>query len=120
NAPALLNVDDPRAAALADAGGHVVTYGLHRPADITTGTLAFSLGGLTFEVRTPRGTVHIRSALVGRPNVYNILAAVAAATALELPFDAIERGIRALRSEERRVGKQVTDPRDAMQHTESD
>jgi UDP-N-acetylmuramoyl-L-alanyl-D-glutamate--2,6-diaminopimelate ligase len=40
--------------------------------------------------------VHVRSALVGRPNVYNILAAVATATALGLSFDAIERGVRAL------------------------
>jgi UDP-N-acetylmuramoyl-L-alanyl-D-glutamate--2,6-diaminopimelate ligase len=40
--------------------------------------------------------VRVRSPLVGRPNVYNILAAVAAATALDLPFDAIERGIRSL------------------------
>jgi UDP-N-acetylmuramoyl-L-alanyl-D-glutamate--2,6-diaminopimelate ligase len=38
----------------------------------------------------------MRSKLVGRPNVYNILAAVAAATALELPSDAIERGVAAL------------------------
>jgi UDP-N-acetylmuramoyl-L-alanyl-D-glutamate--2,6-diaminopimelate ligase len=96
DAPALINIDDPRGAAVVDAGGHAVTYGLQRPADITTGTLAFSLNGLTFEVRTPRGTVRVRSPLVGRPNVYNILAAVAAATALDLPFDAIERGIRSL------------------------
>jgi UDP-N-acetylmuramoyl-L-alanyl-D-glutamate--2,6-diaminopimelate ligase len=96
DAPALLNVDDPRGASLADAGGRAITYGIQRPADITTGPLSFSLAGLTFDVRTPRGTVHVRSALVGRPNVYNILAAVAAATALGLPFDAIERGIRAL------------------------
>ena len=47
-------------------------------------------------MRTPRGTLHVRSALVGRPNVYNILAAVATATALDLPSDAIERGIAAL------------------------
>ena len=49
-----------------------------------------------FDVRTPRGTVHVRSRLVGRPNVYNILAAVAAATALDVPFDAIELGVRTL------------------------
>src|SRR5207248_8027061 len=46
--------------------------------------------------RTPRGPLSVRSALVGRPNVYNILAAVAAASALDVPFDAIERGIRDL------------------------
>jgi UDP-N-acetylmuramoyl-L-alanyl-D-glutamate--2,6-diaminopimelate ligase len=58
--------------------------------------LSFSLGGLEFDVRTPRGTIRISSRLVGRPNVYNILAAVATATALDLSFDAIERGISAL------------------------
>jgi UDP-N-acetylmuramoyl-L-alanyl-D-glutamate--2,6-diaminopimelate ligase len=96
DAPALVNVDDPRGAALVNAGGRPVTYGIQRPADITTGPLSFSLGGLTFDVRTPRGTLSVKSALVGRPNVYNILAAVATATALDIPFDAIERGIRVL------------------------
>src|SRR5262249_3426316 len=52
--------------------------------------------GLSFEARTPRGTLHIRSPLVGRPNAYNILAAAAAAMALDLPFSAIETGIAAL------------------------
>ena len=53
--------------------------------------------GLTFDVRTPRGTVCVRSSLVGRPNVSNILAAVGTCVALDVPFDAIERGIAALR-----------------------
>ena len=44
-------------------------------------------------MRTPRGPLEIRSSLVGRPNVYNILAAVATATALDLPFSAIESGV---------------------------
>jgi UDP-N-acetylmuramoyl-L-alanyl-D-glutamate--2,6-diaminopimelate ligase len=34
---------------------------------------------------------------VGRPNVYNILAAVSTATALGINFDAIERGIESLK-----------------------
>jgi UDP-N-acetylmuramoyl-L-alanyl-D-glutamate--2,6-diaminopimelate ligase len=95
-APALLNVDDPRGASLAEAGGRPVTYGINRPADIAPGPLSFSLAGLSFDVRTPRGTIHVRSSLVGRPNVYNILAAVATTTALGLPFDAIERGLSQL------------------------
>jgi len=95
-APSLLNVDDPRGASLVEAGGRPVTYAINRPADVTTGPLSFSLDGLTFDVRTPRGTLPLRSKLVGRPNVYNILAAVATATALDLPFDAIERGVAAL------------------------
>jgi UDP-N-acetylmuramoyl-L-alanyl-D-glutamate--2,6-diaminopimelate ligase len=95
-APSLVNVDDPRGATLVDAVDRPVTYGITRAADVTTGPLSFSLEGLTFDVRTPNGPLHIRSALVGRPNVYNILAAVATATALDLPFDAIERGVAAL------------------------
>jgi UDP-N-acetylmuramoyl-L-alanyl-D-glutamate--2,6-diaminopimelate ligase len=96
SAPSLLNVDDPRGAALAGVGGRAVTYAINRPADITPGPLSFSLSGLTFDVRTPRGGLHVRSKLVGRPNVYNILAAVSTATALDLPFDAIERGVQQL------------------------
>ena len=47
-------------------------------------------------MRTPRGALRLRSRLVGRPNVYNILAATATGVALDLPFDAIERGVQAL------------------------
>jgi UDP-N-acetylmuramoyl-L-alanyl-D-glutamate--2,6-diaminopimelate ligase len=96
DAPSLLNVDDPRGPLLADAGGRPVTYGINREADIKPGPLSFSLDGLDFDMRTPRGTVHVRSKLVGRPNVYNILAAVATATALDVPFDAIQRGLWSL------------------------
>ncbi len=95
-APALLNVDDPRGASLADAGGRPITYAIARAADVAPGPLLFSLEGLSFDVRTPSGTVRVRSKLVGRPNVYNILAAVATTTALDLPIDAIERGLEAL------------------------
>ena len=95
-APSLINLDDPRGASLVDVVGRPVTYAIGRPADITPGPLSFSLEGLAFDVRTPRGTLQVRSKLVGRPNVYNILAATAAATALGIPFDAIERGLRNL------------------------
>jgi UDP-N-acetylmuramoyl-L-alanyl-D-glutamate--2,6-diaminopimelate ligase len=97
-APSLLNLDDPRGRALVDICERPVTYAITRPADISPGPIAFSLEGLAFDVRTPRGSLHVRSMLVGRPNVYNILAAVSTATALDLPFDAIERGVHSLAS----------------------
>lgn len=96
DAPSLLNVDDPRGSSLVEAGGRPVTYAINRPADVTPSALSFSLEGLSFDVRTPRGTLRVTSKLVGRPNVYNILAAVSTATALDVPFDAIERGLRSL------------------------
>jgi UDP-N-acetylmuramoyl-L-alanyl-D-glutamate--2,6-diaminopimelate ligase len=92
----IANLDDPRGAELAAVAPTAVTYAIDAPADVRSGPLTFSLDGLQFEVRTPRGPLQIRSALVGRPNAYNILASVATAMALDLPFDAIEKGVTAL------------------------
>jgi UDP-N-acetylmuramoyl-L-alanyl-D-glutamate--2,6-diaminopimelate ligase len=94
--PSVLNVDDPRGPLLAEAGGRPLTFAINEHADIKPATLSFSLAGLTFDVRTPRGILHMRSKLVGRPNVYNILAAVATGVALDIPAEAIEQGIDAL------------------------
>jgi UDP-N-acetylmuramoyl-L-alanyl-D-glutamate--2,6-diaminopimelate ligase len=95
-APSLINVDDPRGASLVDAVSRPVTYGITKTADVSPGPLAYTLSGLAFDVRTPQGTVAVRSRLVGRPNVFNILAAVGTAAALDVPLDAIERGLATL------------------------
>src|SRR5262245_17981488 len=93
---AVTNLDDPRGRDVASAAGRAVTYAIDAPADVRPGPLTFSLDGLTFDVRTPRGTLRLASPLVGRPNAYNILAAVAAAMAVDVPFSAIEKGIAQL------------------------
>jgi UDP-N-acetylmuramoyl-L-alanyl-D-glutamate--2,6-diaminopimelate ligase len=87
------NLDDRRGASFAAIAPRPVTFAIDTPADIRPGPLTFSLDGLAFEVRTPRGTLALRSSLVGRPNAYNILGAVAAAVALDVPFNAIQKGI---------------------------
>jgi len=96
DAPAAINADDPRAAAVTEVSRRPVTYAINRAADVTPGPLSFSFDGLEFDARTPQGAVHVRSPLVGRPNVYNILAAVSVTAALGLPLDAIERGLSRL------------------------
>jgi UDP-N-acetylmuramoyl-L-alanyl-D-glutamate--2,6-diaminopimelate ligase len=93
---AVVNVDDPRGRSLLDLNRRVVTYAIDRPADVAPGPLSFSLDGLQFEMRTPCGPIAVRSRLVGRPNVYNILAATATAIALDVPVAAIERAFAAL------------------------
>ncbi|CAN5376387.1 UDP-N-acetylmuramoyl-L-alanyl-D-glutamate--2,6-diaminopimelate ligase [soil metagenome] len=98
DAPAVVNLDDRRGADMVAAARRPVTYAIDAAADVRPGPLAFSLDGLSFDVRTPRGTLKIQSPLVGRPNAYNILAAAATAMALDLPFSAIEDGVRALDS----------------------
>jgi UDP-N-acetylmuramoyl-L-alanyl-D-glutamate--2,6-diaminopimelate ligase len=95
-APSIINIDDPRAQALIDVSHRPITYGINKPADVAPGPLSFSLEGLQFDVRLPTGVLHVRSRLVGRPNVYNILAAVATASALDVPIEAMEKGIRQL------------------------
>jgi len=93
---AVTNLDDPRGRDFAAAAHRPVTYAIDAPADVRPGPLSFSLDGLRFDVRTPRGTLRLTSPLVGRPNAYNMLAAAATAMALDVPFSAIEKGIAAL------------------------
>ena len=95
-APAVVNLDDPRGTAMAEAANAPVTYAVNQPADVTPGPLSFSFAGLQFDARTPRGIVRVRSRLMGRPNVYNILGAVGVTMALDIPLDAIERGLETL------------------------
>jgi UDP-N-acetylmuramoyl-L-alanyl-D-glutamate--2,6-diaminopimelate ligase len=95
-APAVVNVDDPRGVALAESASRPVTYAISRTADVSPGPLSFSLEGLEFDVRTPQGVVRAKSKLVGKPNVYNILAAVATTSALGVPLTAIEKGLQTL------------------------
>jgi UDP-N-acetylmuramoyl-L-alanyl-D-glutamate--2,6-diaminopimelate ligase len=95
-AAGVINLDDPRGDALARAVSRPVTYAVSKPADVTPGPLSSTWEGLEFDARTPRGRVHVRSRLVGRPNVSNILAAVSTAIALDLPIPAIETGLAEL------------------------
>jgi UDP-N-acetylmuramoyl-L-alanyl-D-glutamate--2,6-diaminopimelate ligase len=95
-APGIVNLDDPRGESLRRTVRQPVTYALNKTADVTAGPLSLTFSGLEFEVRTPKGAVHVKSRLVGRPNVSNILATVATATALDLPIAAIERGLASL------------------------
>jgi UDP-N-acetylmuramoyl-L-alanyl-D-glutamate--2,6-diaminopimelate ligase len=110
-APGVINLDDPRGDALMRATSNPITYAISKPADITPGPLSLTWEGLQFDVRTPRGQVHVRSRLVGRPNVSNILAAVSTATALDIPVAAIEKGLAELEGVPGRF-QMVSDARD--------
>jgi UDP-N-acetylmuramoyl-L-alanyl-D-glutamate--2,6-diaminopimelate ligase len=96
DAPGIINADDPRSPSLLASCRRAITYGITQPADVTPGPVELALGGLALTVLTPNGSVAIRSPLVGRPNVYNILAATATAVALDIPLEAIARGVQAL------------------------
>jgi UDP-N-acetylmuramoyl-L-alanyl-D-glutamate--2,6-diaminopimelate ligase len=96
DAPGLINMDDPRGASLLDVCRRPVTFAITRPADVTPGPVQSTLSGLAFDIRTPRGSLAVHSKLVGRPNVYNILAAAATAMAMDLPLETIREGVETL------------------------
>jgi UDP-N-acetylmuramoyl-L-alanyl-D-glutamate--2,6-diaminopimelate ligase len=95
-APAVVNIDDPKGAELAGSLPRVITYGIDRAADVRATGIQSSLEGLAFSAETPAGSLSMRSPLVGRPNVYNILGVVAAAVALGIPTASIESGVARL------------------------
>lgn len=93
DAPSVVNVDDPYGARLATLVDRPVTYALDAPADVTAARLDVGGDGTRIAADTPRGSLDIRSPLVGRTNAVNLLAAVAAGIALDLPSGAIEAGL---------------------------
>src|SRR6266481_1664060 len=95
---AVLNADDEYGPRLSGVAKSTVTYGIENDADITAKKFQLTFSGLSFSANTPNGKLQISSTLVGRINVYNILAAVGAAQALDLSNETIETGVRNLAS----------------------
>jgi len=96
---AVLNADDAygqQLQALAKArGSRVVTYGLGT-AEFRAENIAVTLENTRFRLVTPEGATEIVSPLIGKVNVYNILAAAAAADARGCSAQQIADGVAAL------------------------
>jgi UDP-N-acetylmuramoyl-L-alanyl-D-glutamate--2,6-diaminopimelate ligase len=91
---AAINIDDPYGRQMAaDTACPVLTYGLDAGSQVTARDARFSVAGITGLLVTPWGETPFRSSLSGRFNLYNILAAAVAGIALDLPLEAISRGI---------------------------
>ena len=95
-APSIVNLDDPAGRRLAGLVGHPVTYAVDEAAAVRPGRLESTRAGNRLDVSTPRGRLQLRSPIPGRVNVYNVLGAVAAALALDVPLPAIEQGVAGL------------------------
>jgi UDP-N-acetylmuramoyl-L-alanyl-D-glutamate--2,6-diaminopimelate ligase len=94
----VINADDEWGKKLLGLGKKTLTYGLHNGVDLKAKKFALSFQGLNFAATTPAGTIQVESPLVGRINVYNILAAIGAGIGLGISNTAIETGIRNLRA----------------------
>lgn len=83
---AVINTDDEFGRKLAGVargkGSKVITYGLQSSADLSAESIQFTPQGTRFKLRTRDGDYDVASPLVGKVNVYNLLAAIGSAQAL--------------------------------------
>lgn len=94
---AVVNVEDEYAAKLAQWSKSElrITYGISI-GDFHAVKVDTGRNGTRFDIVMPEGNIPIWSPLVGRVNIYNILAAAAAAHARHCSADAIESGVASL------------------------
>jgi len=95
---AIVNADDDRSAELARASrARVTSYGIEHEADLRAEAITLSLAGTSFRLRAPSGVFELRTPLLGRFNVQNLLAAFGACLALGLDAETTVRGLGTLR-----------------------
>lgn len=93
----VVNIDDPNAPYFIRQGNPdvpVITFSMgNKNADVYALEVQLSLFETQVLIRTSKGNLEISSGLLGRHNVYNILAAVAVGIAVGAPLDDIVKGI---------------------------
>ncbi|KAG8476521.1 hypothetical protein CXB51_033487 [Gossypium anomalum] len=93
----VVNIDDPHAPFFVAQGNPevpVVTFAMeNKNADVHPLKFELSLFETQVLVNTPHGILEISSGLLGRHNIYNILASVAVGIAVGAPLEDIVRGI---------------------------
>ncbi|MBI2819910.1 MAG: UDP-N-acetylmuramoyl-L-alanyl-D-glutamate--2,6-diaminopimelate ligase [Acidobacteria bacterium] len=95
---AVLNADDPRCSSIAEqTPARILRFGIEQPADVSARKWKTTRSGTSLTAQTPSGPIELESPLVGRHNVYNLLAAAAAAIALEATPEQIQQGVQNLR-----------------------
>ncbi|WP_090238293.1 UDP-N-acetylmuramoyl-L-alanyl-D-glutamate--2,6-diaminopimelate ligase [Lentibacillus halodurans] len=88
---AVINEDDPHFSVLQKSTAqHVVTYGYQHDAQVKAEDIHLEVTKTRFTMHTPVGSTRIRSNLIGKFNVYNMLAASAAAICANVPLAVIK------------------------------
>jgi len=94
---AVTNRDDPRGEdIIRGIDLPVIRYGLSSSCDVSADQVVSTFEGLSCRMRTPRGEFTLHSKLMGRFNLYNILAAVATGIGMEIPLEAVKNGVEEL------------------------
>jgi UDP-N-acetylmuramoyl-L-alanyl-D-glutamate--2,6-diaminopimelate ligase len=75
--------------------GRTLLYGFNADANVRARNVSATTGGLHFEIQFGKLRFDIQSPLIGRVNVYNILAACCVGIGYQVPFEVISQGIAA-------------------------
>lgn len=95
---AILNHDDNYGNLLRNkVNGKTLTFGLMSTCDIKAENISFLPGGIKASIHTPVGTIPITSSLIGKHNLYNIMASVGAAFVSGITPKNIKKGIENLK-----------------------
>lgn len=94
---AILNADDSSCNSIKKSTAQpVITYGLNTKADVFASDITYGLSHTTFNLVTPIGQTEISSKLIGKFNVYNMLAAVSVAIVLKIPLRRIKSALETI------------------------
>lgn len=92
---AVLNADDHYFSYIRDkTSANVFTFGLFSPSTFYAKNIRYSLGGIEFSIfEDGREVLEIKTSLGGIYNIYNILGAFSLGISLDIPLQAIKKGI---------------------------
>jgi UDP-N-acetylmuramoyl-L-alanyl-D-glutamate--2,6-diaminopimelate ligase len=94
----VINIDDAYGVRLWRDGAAEVklTYALHERANIRATRIQLSKDSTRFQVETPQGSFPCVLPLIGRHNIYNSLAAIGTALALDVPLQTLQTALGAV------------------------
>ncbi|MDQ0215238.1 UDP-N-acetylmuramoyl-L-alanyl-D-glutamate--2,6-diaminopimelate ligase [Oikeobacillus pervagus] len=95
---AVLNADDQASQEFEkETAAHVVTYGIEKSAQFQARNIQLTAEGTSFELFYPNGMEKVQTNLVGQFNVYNALAAIAAAFVANIDMNTILTALKKIK-----------------------
>lgn len=99
NKYAVLNIDDEASDYYRRiTAAQVITYGINHEADVRATNIEITGSGTRFELNTFWGSTVVETRLIGKFNVYNMLAAIAASLIEGIPLAAIKESLATIQS----------------------
>ncbi|MBN1405125.1 MAG: UDP-N-acetylmuramoyl-L-alanyl-D-glutamate--2,6-diaminopimelate ligase [Candidatus Omnitrophica bacterium] len=91
---AIVNLDDEYGRKLLSGiKSNVISYGFGKEAKVRAENAESTAGGSSLLLVTPKGSMNISTSLIGRHNIYNILAAVSAALPEKINMNVVKKAI---------------------------